>query len=449
MFSKFFWVTFALLALADVVSYAATFSALATTSVGIALTFLLFVLTLRRPDFGFFVIVAELAHGSQGHLFEINVGQVVVPIRMAFFAAFLLAWLIKRRKPTELSVGLWWYVLATAVLLGVIVGLVRGNSLGSIFYDANAYGYLLLLFPAMDLLRRGDERFRERLLTIVVAAGVATALLTVVVHVLYALDVSFLRHVYVWIRDWGLGEVTPPGHAAFNRVFFQSYLWVLIAFLAVLSRHSHATKHGSAVGLLLATIFLSFSRSLWLGSVVGIAVVVLSRARDSLRTLAVAMPIALVIVALIAPQTFLLVGSRAQEIVSEPAAASRWNLLPVLWNAIKNNPVVGYGFGSTLTYTTKDPKLIVEFGTDQYTTSAFEWGYLEQWFKMGLLGLIAVVGLLLSVGRQISKFLDVQTRIWLLSSLASLVVIHIFSPYLNHPLGLGFLIIVEGYRNRS
>lgn len=440
--SAFGWTLIGLLA-TDVVSFLASYDVRATTAIGLVLLATTFVVTIRRPDLGFLVIVAELVHGSQGHLFELYFGSVGIPIRIALFAAFLIGWIVvSTRKLTELTVSLWWYAVVAAVVLGVVVGLARGNSIGAVLADANAYGYMLLLLPALDVMRRSSAAFRDRLMSVIVAAGLATAVLTVVVHLLYALDVSFLRHLYVWIRDWGLGEVTPPGPAAFHRVFFQSHLWTLLSFFTVLVVwRSHRLERGIAGGLLFSAIILSFSRSLWLGAAVGFVVLFVMRWRVLLRTIPIAIPVALLIVALVAPATFERTVGRMSSIVSEPAAASRWSLLPVLWGAVRTNPVVGYGFGTTLTYTTKDPKLIAEFGTDQYTTAAFEWGYLEQWFKMGLLGIVAILGLIVHLCRRILRTPDHETRAWLFSGLVAVAVVHLTSPYLNHPLGLGFLII--------
>lgn len=443
MFNKTFVSTLFGLLAADLLSFLASYDVWVTSAVGIALAMGMLVLAFRRLDVAFLVVIAELVHGSQGHLFEIHLGIAEIPIRMALFGAFMLGWLfVRAHKPTDRSVGLWWYVLFGAVVYGVFIGLASGNSIGSVFTDADAYGYLLLILPALEILRRSDDEFRNRITSVIVAAGLATVVITVAVHLLYTLDVSFLRHLYVWIRDWGLGEVTPPGHAVFNRIFFQSHLWVLIALLLTLAkRRCHDVVHDSMAGLLLATIFLSFSRSLWLGAAVGIVIAVIMNRRSALRTLVVAVPIALIVVTLIAPATLGRALGRTTAVLSEPAAASRWSLLPVLWGAIRTNPIVGYGFGTARTYQTKDPKLIAELGTDQYTTFAFEWGYLEQWFKMGLLGIVAIIGLLVAIGRRILCGNDPAIRAWLFSGLVAVALVSITSPYLNHPLGLGFLII--------
>lgn len=124
----------------------------------------------------------------------------------------------------------------------------------------------------------------------------------------------------------------------------------------------------------------------------------------------------------------------------EAAVSSRWSLLPVMQEGIARHPWIGSGFGATLTYTSQDPRIVQKTG-GEYTTYAFEWGWHDLWYKLGLMGVLAMVWTLGSIGRFAAR-LERAERWWAWSTLVALATVHVFTPYLNHPLGIGVLILV-------
>jgi hypothetical protein len=148
-----------------------------------------------------------------------------------------------------------------------------------------------------------------------------------------------------------------------------------------------------------------------------------------------------------------LIGERATTVSGEAAVGSRWNLLKPLSIKIIQFPtiLIGSGFGSTVTYTSSDPRILAKDPTGQYTTYAFEWGYLDIWLKLGLIGLGVYLLLLWKIfllgWDQIKnanwQMADDKSRLilGLLLGLLIIIVIHGFTPYLNHPLGIGYLLL--------
>jgi O-antigen ligase len=78
-----------------------------------------------------------------------------------------------------------------------------------------------------------------------------------------------------------------------------------------------------------------------------------------------------------------------------------------------------------------------------YTTYAFEWGYLDMVLKFGALGLFVYLYFVGQIAHKLWKKLKTAPAsvIWALASLVVLLTTHIFTPYLNHPLGIGVLIM--------
>jgi O-antigen ligase len=137
------------------------------------------------------------------------------------------------------------------------------------------------------------------------------------------------------------------------------------------------------------------------------------------------------------------------------AVSSRWNMLDPMLDAIAEAPMLGEGFGKELTYISDDPRIKeMTGGTGELTTYRFEWGFLDVWMKMGIFGLVAyvwILGALLAQGGKniraqgMWSFSAVRER-WLEIGLVSGVVMiyatHMFTPYLNHPIGLMYLLFV-------
>jgi O-antigen ligase len=109
---------------------------------------------------------------------------------------------------------------------------------------------------------------------------------------------------------------------------------------------------------------------------------------------------------------------------------------------IKKAPVFGSGFGTTLTFKSEDPRVTTVNPTGMYTTSAFEWGYLDITMKIGIVGLGIYLYLIWKIGTGLWKKRADNYNLGLLLGLIALLVINIFSPYLNHPLGIGYLMIL-------
>jgi hypothetical protein len=283
-----------------------------------------------------------------------------------------------------------------------------------------------------------------------------------------------------------VGEVTLVTANAF-RIFMQSYIFYVPALLIGISwvlgkgHGAQGTGHRAlycefctgrdtapraprpAPLIWLVTTFvvlgISLSRSIWIGCFAGLVVLAWFCRKNLLKVwkeigkILLSGIIALVIIfATIAfpiPSVDYaslgdLFGSRAS--ASDAAAVSRWNLLPVIMDKIKQAPIIGHGFGATVTYETKDPRLLVDHPDGMYTTYAFEWGWLEHWVKFGVIGFGVIVWLVISLLR---RTLALKEPKWLIygvfASLVGIAATHIFSPYFNHPLGIGALLAVEGF----
>jgi len=466
----------------------------------VVIMILFLVLTLYKLEYGLYIALAELFIGSKGYLFFLSIGDFTLSIRIAFWLVIMSVWagrMISRiisRQTLNSSCSCfslkhghvlpYFLFLFFFIFWGAINGFLHDNAFSDIFLDFNGWLYFSLIFPLCDIFvfapvnkktKTAQTSFPAKdLMNIFMAAAVwlstkALFLLFVFSHNM----VGLTTEIYRWVRLTGVGELTQM-QGGFYRIFFQSQIFVLAGFFIVLSLIAgHARKDGwrnkkiyalAAIAcLLLSSILVSLSRSFWAGFLAGLvffAVYLFWRynRKTALQTgiflagLAAA-SLLLIFITVKFPypnplggfSTADLLTNRAVQIKGEAAVSSRWNLLPELWKKIQREAVFGQGFGTKVTYESNDPRIRETSTTGAYTTYAFEWGWLDIWLKLGIIGLLTYLLILFNITFITAKILKNQDDDLLAGLAFGLIVItavNVFSPYLNHPLGIGYLILV-------
>jgi len=385
------------------------------------------------------------------------------------------------------------------IALGFINGLIHNNGIKNVFFDFNGYLYFGLFFVFLEVFK--SKRQVENLLKIFLAALSYVSLKIFFTLYLFSHNTPYLTdYFYHWIRDTRVGEITYAG-ANFFRIFFQSQIWSLIGIFVILCLiiAKEAIGYAEVTGNVLSSgghrffdklrmtmgrigmvnylfillifietsILISFSRSFWLGGLAGLGclAVYLILAKLDWKKLAQVFGVLLGsgILSLLllfcianfpipkpsAEFTAQLLGGRLFSFYGEAGASSRWNQMPVLINKIKESPIIGSGFGTSITYQSNDPRIKTDENPEGwYTTYTFEWGYLDTITEIGILGLLIY---LILIGQILySGYLCVKNHklkmitIGFLLGLTALIITNIFSPYLNHPLGIGYLMLCSG-----
>jgi glycosyltransferase involved in cell wall biosynthesis len=428
---------------------------------------------LRSLIYGVGFELAELIFGSlAGKTLAISLFGFVLPLRIALFAAVGLVWLVRilqkrvRRPPPAIVAGVIAVLLAVG--WGIVNGLMHGIPFHDVFSDANAYFALpivLIFFSAVQ--NENDQALLKKILK-----NGAIALSIVTIAALYFFGHHFWNpagvFAYKWLRDTRIAEVTALAGGIY-RVFIQSQIFCLLAFfmavfsaptatpMKIVGRHEFL-KNYAWVALPAAALIISGSRSFALGIVAAIIIWIILTAIPNVRDREWLGGLKKIVILLIYGATiygvflfFPIPTPRSQTSfqdmlrsrqVSERdvATASRWSLLAQLDEKILEAPVFGSGFGTIVTYQSSDPRIIASTG-GSYTTDAFEWNYHDIMIKMGLFGLLAYGYLLYAIYGILRKSEPRQRR-WLLPAFFALLVLNAVSPFLNHPLGIGYLALL-------
>lgn len=473
-FAKPFWITLAGL----VAAFAASALVFDTQLVLPALILVAagtFLLALKNLELGLAVAFAELFANSHGHLMFASVSGFQIGLRMAVFVAVMLAWLVlviagKQKLICSTNKLKIFIPLFIAVALGFIIGFIQ-NGVGDAFADGNAYFYLAYIFPILS--SQWSATNRRMILQVLTASAVYIVVLTSGLLYLFShfLDQAFMGEVYRFIRDTRTGEMTQMDSGIF-RIFIQAQLTAVIAFL-VFTPFLWIKKIGRnawlctlvVLSLMFSVILISLSRSFWVGLLAAaLAFVVLlvkflwpgwPQVGKAIGSHLLSKILAIVILGLVIlfpiPKPTLSLSdltsvlSSRSSTVSDSAIDSRWKLLDPMLGQIKQAPLLGSGFGQKVEFITDDPRIRAANPDGLYQTYSMEWGWLELWLKMGLLGPLAFLFLYAMLVRGLWPYLfskNAWVGLGLISSLTLIFATHVFSPYLNHPLGLGFILFL-------
>lgn len=474
----------AIFAVLEFLSFRAAFNSGLEQMVFWVLTAVIIVISFYRLEYGLLLTLAELFMGSMGHLFYISVVGHTLSIRMVLWSTILLAFtikfikqLIKDKKQSRYwqnikSLSAWKILgaLAFFIVLGLLSGFYHHNGAALIFDDFNAWLYFLLIFPILVVYGFQDEAVWRRLKLVFIAAALWLSLKTLFLLYVFTHGAFWTPDVYRWLRFTIEGEITPTT-TGWPRIFIQGQSFLAIALLGLLFFQSTVFKFKEffkkrnlliwfLAGALLASLLLSFSRSFWLGLAVAVAfsLIVIWRQANFKKALisflwflsTVLASFLIIYLVSSYPYIHFRTNNFSTSLVSradsshDAAVVSRWHLLPILTKAVAHNLIVGQGFGATLTYISSDPRVLATHSDGHYTTYAFEWGYLDIWYKLGFLGLAAYLLLLFRlVGDGLKRATLENNYLFqvLPAGVIFLAVVNIFTPYLNHPLGIGFLIL--------
>lgn len=442
------------------------------------------IVTTRSLLFGFSIAMLEIIIGGHGHLIDTSIAGMTVGLRLVLFVAVMIGvfyhLVIKKVRPVfVLERDVPFLILILAVIIGTLLGAMQ-NPIASVFDDANSFVTLGYLLPLSMIAWTSDAK-RFLLRTFALGATWVAASSLGLIYAFNHLDADGIWTLYRFVRDARLAEVTllsgpswivnTLGNSPwFFRVFEPAQAFVMFFSLAAITMLCFLARSWKARGITLGilSVFLAVdiggqSRSFWLGLLAGATVVGIATLIDRVKfreifkiklaglgAIVVAIAMLWIAIALPLPTRPDLRNSPyykgQDDDTRNLAVSSRWNLLTPMMDTIYEAPILGSGFGTSVTFISDDPRVRAINANGEWTTYRFEWGFHDIWIKMGLLGLLAFLLIFLSTLWATWRSLkEKDDHRWLsiafFAGIVALYVSHAFSPYLNHPIGLGFLIM--------
>ncbi len=443
---------------------------------------------------GLAIIFAELAFGGDGYIFLLPVKSIAISLRIAIFIAFIVIWLIKKPKLEFFKSKIKYPAIVFALFFfaSIIISMQKGISNSVIYADANGYLYWLLLIPIIDTIKAKSFDFKKMLRPIL-GTTLAISILTSALGISFYFfqkehpdfnsiiassissstespefsqttlayknkyfqreELSFSKKIYRWGKDRGVFDISYVG-GNFFRVYGKSQVFNLLAILIciLLVANDYKTKtlknhlfYFTLIALNALCLFCGFSRSLMIGlfvALLALAFIKIPKIKMKI-VFATIMVIACALVLFLASYTTndSVILSRVRSIINpseEYASSTRLNMLTPIISGIKNNPLIGNGFGSTFVFFSNAPE---NYGmVEKYMT---EWGYLDIMYDIGVLGIASYIALVFVLLKDAKIVFMRNKEIFIFStcSILALLVVNITTPYLNHPLGISMIFI--------
>ncbi|MFA6427387.1 MAG: O-antigen ligase family protein [Candidatus Magasanikbacteria bacterium] len=414
----------------------------------------------KSPSTAWGLIMMELFLGGSGHMLEF----FGLSLRTVMILVFLFLWIIYSLTTRESELKVFFthnlYLVLVPMALFIVfsffVGMAHGHAVRNIIQDAIPFVFFLLFLPAYYLFN--NDKTKELFIRLIGVFIISSALFSLYTFTLFSTGLSKLHgQYYTWFRDVAMGkitEVTP----FFYRVVTPEHLLIPLIVLIICSLLMKNEKHHNMWRFLFimcsVVLMLNFSRAYLLGIAVGFLFLLYKHTFK--RWIIVSVWNATIMVLIFMSINILfsfgkslgleIVGIRLGSFVNptmEVSTNTRIALLEPIFNIIEDHPFIGNGIGSSFSY-------LNPYTNTTLITRNYDWGYLEMWAELGILGaiwfiiLIAVLIFeLIKKIREVSDFHDLY--VGLLAGIIAILIMNVTTPVLFHVLGIFYLAFVMAF----
>lgn len=400
-------------------------------------------LLIKRNNFGWYLVAAEIILGGSGNYLQIN----SLSIRTALLVASIPLYIFQNRNflSLKLKESKIIYLLLFVSVIGTILGLLKSNDPKLLISDIIPYFFILYILPLKHFLRE-DQKFLSFIKSCLFAAIIGHFIFIAITFTGFSSGYFVLQDSYYhWFRDVANGKITHVSYNFYRLVLNEELLLIplLIYFLNTII--VQPTKEAYIFSLLLlSTLATNLTRIYMVALVIGFFFL-FTRAFWA-KWLKTGIFISSAFIMIFCGIFFIgskgnsfgleVFGLRLQSIIMpqiEDSSLSRLILLPKILESIKLTTLVGSGFGSVLFVYSPIFKQVIP-------TPHFDWGYLEILAETGILGLMLWTISIYLIFKQIRN-----QPYWLIASLASLLVLNVTSPAIFHVFGIIWLTLLTAY----
>ena len=362
------------------------------SAISIFLLLLTALLFIRGSDRAYLIVAAEFILGGAGGYLSIYGFSLRSALLVLTIIAYLYQIFSDRRVAEPNKFILPILLLTGWAAVAAFRGLQNGHDLHQTIADFVPYLFLFYFLPLLELWRQ--EKSRTWIVNLLAAAVVGNFIFIFLSFAGFSAGYFDLQgNFYHWYRDVALGKITDLGGHFFRLILNEQLLLVpLLLLFWHKFFHGQNKLSGYLAVLLLIMLTVNLTRIYFLALLVGY-LCLLDKAYWKNQLL---FGLALLLIFFTSFTAIHFSASRGQsfgwELLGlrlgsvaapeiEDSSFSRMLLLPKIWEKIKTAPILGHGLGDTVT-------VFSPVYQDLVTTPNFDWGYLEIWDELGLIGLL-------------------------------------------------------------
>ncbi|MCM3573274.1 O-antigen ligase family protein [Mesobacillus subterraneus] len=329
-------------------------------------------------------------------------------------------------------------------IYGVAISQFRGQNLSYAIDDAKGYIFLitgLCIYALISL----KTVLKKSLLNHFLIACLTVSIGTILILALELTNIVWIYDSSVWLINHNLGFAGLEINGQY-RVFIRSQLYVMLGLILISTKimsRSHNKMDYTILLIFSVCILISNTRGLWLGSILGVSIMLLFGKSTVIKVISACVIILSITLTPLFFSDFtgdvLERVSSSFDFTQNESNSIRSEQALQLVNEFENHIFFGKGFGSTL-------------DTGYYRSEvpySFELSYLELLYKLGLFGFIPfVIGLLLYF-RIIIKSANKDMKLGVFASFFSFILLSTTNPYIVSSLGMFFLAILFSLTTNS
>jgi hypothetical protein len=392
----------------------------------------------KRICFLGLLVVLDLIYGGAGRI--ISFGPLT-PRYVLFLSAMLFFIVDVWKKGFKTPKNLFYAPLFTffaLYLVAVINGILRGYSPEDIIFASKGYLYLFMLLPFTIFI---DSK--EKALQVVKLFNIGAlvfAVLTICFFVLIKVEPGMFNIINRIMQKHYYGHLAI--RYGLPSVFFKTSPYMAIAFINIMMRWVNLEKERNFVNVVYMIILFmgcltTMNMGIWIALFVGIVGVgLISKGGKRIYVMLALVMIVTVMALTLGEYVWTAFANRIN--VNDSSYIIKSDQLKTLMSLWSENLFLGKGFGTEVVFVSEIKTRIM---------TKFELFWMELLVLTGLLGFLAYIFMILKtffVGFKISKCLSQQESVQIRSLLIGLFMLCVVSsvnPFLNNPIGMGYLII--------
>ena len=324
-------------------------------------------------------------------------------------------------------------------LISIMNGMIRGYPISDIVFSSQGYLYLLMFFPFTLFINTTEKA--KIALHIFNKAAFFLALFSIGIFVAFSARPSLYSVINPLLMNLEYGHLSM--RYGLPSVFFKTSPYMAIAFIHELYKYVSLSNERTFFSIIRMFILLvgcltTMTMGIWVSLVFGILVVI-SFSNGSKKLAALLLTIVVGIAVTLIFSEFLSSALVNRISRTDSSYIIKSNQLLTMINVWFENMLFGKGFGVRILF-------ISEIATREM--AKFELFWLELLVNMGILGFISYVYIILKnlfVGLKSCRKLNLREATHVKSIIIGLLMLCIISsmnPFLNNPIGLGYLVIV-------